>query len=156
MRMTDEMVAAFGPRRIAPVGRALIKEFEGLKLRAYRCPAGMLTIGYGHTRTVKPEQTISKERAEELLTEDLVYFEKIVSDTVRVSLNDHQFSALVSFCFNVGAQNFTHSTLLKLLNRGWYDQVPAQLLRWTRVGGEAMGGLVRRRAAEARLWSTTP
>jgi lysozyme len=72
---------------------------------------------------------------------------------VTVPLSDNQFSALVCFAFNVGVGNFESSTLLRLLNRGWYEQVPAQLMRWNRANGEVFGGLSRRRAAEARLWN---
>ena len=82
--------------------------------------------------------------------------ERAVQRLVTVSLNDNQFSALVSFTYNVGISNFERSTLLTLLNRGWYEQVPAQLMRWDRAAnGEALGGLARRRAAEARLWNAS-
>ena len=139
-------------RRTHEDGVALIKAFEGLKLKAYRCPAGVWTIGYGHTRTVYPDMQITEAEAECLLREDLCVVERAIERLVTVPLNDFEFAALACFVFNVGIGNFERSTLLKLLNRGWYDQVPAQLTRWNRSKGEAKGGLSRRRAAEGRLW----
>lgn len=143
---------AWASRRIHKDGIAVIKEFEGLRLRPYQCPGSLWTIGYGHTRTVFPQMQITQEEAEALLQEDLQVAERAVSKLVKVPLNDCQFAALVCFTFNVGIGNFENSTLLKLLNRGWYEQVPAQLTRWNKVAGQVYGGLSRRRAAEARLW----
>ncbi len=140
-------------RRINEDGVALIKEHEGLHLTPYICPGNRWTIGYGHTRTVRSGQRITREQAEQLLEDDLRIAERAVARLVTVPLTDNQFAALVSFVFNVGTVNFEKSTLLKLLNRGWYEQVPAQLTRWNRAAGEVMGGLARRRAAEARLWN---
>ncbi len=133
-------------------GVDLIKVFEGLHLTPYLCPAGVWSIGYGHTRTVRSAMQITEAQADQLLDEDLSLFERAVSRLVTVPLTDNQFSALVCFAFNVGVGNLEASTLLRLLNRGWYEQVPAQLMRWNRVKGEAMGGLSRRRAAEGALW----
>jgi len=145
---------ALAARRINEAGLAIIKEFEGLVLTPYQCPGRVWTIGYGHTRTVKPGMVITPGQAEQLLLDDLRLAERAVSRSVEVPLNDNQFSALVAFVFNVGIGNFGRSTLLRLLNRGWYEQVPAQLSRWNRASGEVYGGLARRRAAEARLWNT--
>jgi GH24 family phage-related lysozyme (muramidase) len=98
---------------------------------------------------------ITALEADALLQDDLRLVERAVQRIVTVPLNDNQFAALVSFTFNVGIGNLERSTLLTLLNRGWYEQVPAQLMRWDRAAnGEALGGLARRRAAEARLWNT--
>jgi lysozyme len=141
------------PRRINQDGIDLIKTFEGLHLTPYLCPSRIWTIGYGHTRTVRSGLVITQAQADQLLDEDLRLYERAVVRLVTVPLNDNQFSALVCFAFNVGCGNFESSTLLKLLNRGWYEQVPAQLMRWNRANGEVFGGLSRRRAAEARLWS---
>lgn len=140
------------PRHVNDDGIALIKEFEGLHLTPYLCPGKVWTIGYGHTRTVRQGMRITKEQAEALLREDLRLFERGVTRLVTVKLNDNQFSALVCFAFNIGLGNFEFSTLLKLLNRGWYDQVPVQLLRWDHANGETLGGLRRRRLAEGQLW----
>jgi lysozyme len=144
--------AFLAARRINDDGIALIKNYEGLHLTPYLCAARVWTIGYGHTRTVRSGMTITPDQADQLLGEDLRLMERAVQRLVTVPLNDNQFSALVSFTFNVGIANFERSTLLKLLNRGWYEQVPAQLMRWNRASGEEMGGLSRRRAAEGRLW----
>lgn len=135
-------------------GVDLIKDYEGLHLTPYRCPAGIWTIGYGHTRTVKNGMTITQEEADQLLASDLQIVATAIHRLVTVPLDENQFAALVSFAFNVGVGNFENSTLLKLLNRGWYDQVPAQLMRWVKSNGEVLGGLSRRRAAEAKLWNT--
>ncbi|MDE1901656.1 MAG: lysozyme [Alphaproteobacteria bacterium] len=141
------------PRRINDDGIDLIKSFEGLHLTPYLCPGKIWTIGYGHTRTVRAGMRITPAEAEQLLDEDLRLFERAVTRLAAVPLSDNQFSALVCFTFNVGIANLESSTLLKLLNRGWYEQVPAQLMRWNRANGEVFGGLARRRAAEARLWN---
>lgn len=157
--MNEQSVPPFDPkgvffdnRRTNQDGVELIKAFEGLQLRPYRCPGGIWTIGYGHTRTVAANMQITPAQAEVLLREDLQIVERAISRLVQVKLSENQFSALVCFAFNVGIGNFERSTLLRLLNRGWYDQVPAQLMRWNRAGGEVYGGLARRRAAEAKLW----
>lgn len=146
----------FAARRTNSDGVTLIKDYEGLHLTPYLCAAKIWTIGYGHTRTVQAGMQITPEQADQLLDDDLRLVERAVQRAVTVPLNDNQFAALVSFAFNVGINNFQNSTLLKLLNRGWYEQVPAQLMRWNRVNGEVMGGLSRRRAAEGQLWKRTP
>ncbi len=147
--------AVFGARVVNAAGRALIKEFEGLRLQAYLCPAGLWTIGYGHTRTTRPGMVLTAEQAEWLLDDDLRQTARGVAPLVPVALNDNQFAALVCFAFNVGVPNFAQSTLLRLLARGWYEQVPVQLMRWNKARGETLGGLTRRRAAEAQLWNRT-
>lgn len=139
-------------RKTPPEAISLIQEFEGLKLIAYKCPGGIWTIGYGHTGTAHPGMEITEEEAEALLRGDLLSAERAVSRLVKVRLTDGQFGVLVSFTFNVGIGNFQKSTLLKLLNRGWYEQVPAQLMRWNKSNGEVLGGLSRRRRAEGQLW----
>jgi len=148
------LAASLFQRRTNNAGLTLIKTYEGLHLTPYLDPARIWTIGYGHTRTVRAGMKVSNEEADQLLDDDLRLVERAVQRLVTVPLNDNQFSSLVSFSFNVGISNFENSTLLKLLNRGWYEQVPAQLTRWNRAGGESLGGLSRRRAAEGRLWNT--
>lgn len=140
-------------RRINARGHDLIKRHEGLRLTAYLCPAGRYTIGYGHTRNVCAGDVVTHEQAERLLREDLAVFEKGVDQLVLVALNANQFAALVSFSFSVGLHALYRSSLLNLLNRGWYAQVPAQLQRWTRAEGRALPGLVKRRRDEAALWN---
>lgn len=140
-------------RVVNQAGLDLVKDYEGLRLKPYLCPAGHWTIGYGHTRTVRHGMSITPDEAEQLLRDDLQLAARVVQRLIQVPLNDNQFAALTSFVFNVGVGNFERSTLLRLLNRGWYEQVPAQLTRWNRANGEVLGGLARRRAAEARLWN---
>lgn len=146
--------SALFQRRTNSAGITLIKNYEGLHLTPYLCPAKIWTIGYGHTRIVRAGLKITADQADQLLDDDLRLVERTVQRLVSVPLNDNQFAALVSFVFNVGISNFETSTLLKLLNRGWYEQVPAQLTRWNRANGESLGGLSRRRAAEGLLWNT--
>jgi lysozyme len=114
-------------RQINNDGLNLVKQFEGLRLEAYRCPAGVWTIGYGHTHGVKPEATISEEQANHLLAEDLAESGVQVDQCVNVTLIDNQYAALSSFVFNAGIGNLTASTLLKRLNTGDYDCVPRRL-----------------------------
>ncbi len=140
-------------RSISSRSIALIKSFESCELKAYLCPAGVWTIGWGHTRTARPGMTITQAQADALLLNDLSVAGSMVERLVKVPLTDNQFGALVSFTFNVGSGNLAQSTLLKLLNRGWYEQVPAHFLRWHKVKGEVVAGLTRRRDAEAKLWS---
>jgi lysozyme len=142
----------------------LIKAFEGLHavkadgtVRAYICPAGKWTIGYGSTKGVRSGMNITKQEAEELLVKDVEVFEEAVNRLVKVPLTQNQFDALVSFVFNVGEGNFARSTLLRKLNTGDYDSGPSELNRWNkaRVNGTltALKGLTRRRAAEGALFS---
>ncbi len=140
--------------RINDAGLALVQAFEGFRAEAYRCPAGVWTIGYGHTVEVAEGDRITLEDAEVLLRSDLARSEAAVDRLVTVPLSDNQFSALVSFCFNLGEGNLASSTLLRKLNAGNYDAVPSQLARWVKGGGRTLPGLVRRRAAEAALWAT--
>lgn len=135
-------------------GIELIKNFEGFRARAYRCPAGVLTIGYGHTYNVHPTDVITKEQAEDLLRQDLDWAEKCVDCQVERELNQNQFDALVSFVFNVGSVNFHYSTLLRTVNRNPDDfaEISRQFARWNRSGGVMLPGLVRRRKAEAELY----
>ncbi len=134
-------------------GIELIKEFEGCRLTAYRCPAGVLTIGFGHTGNVKAGQTISKERAEELLRQDLVRFETAVTAwNYLYNWNENEFSALVSFAFNCG-----ESSLRNLLKNGTRTRAEirnAIVLYNKDINGHKLAGLVRRRNAELKLFNT--
>lgn len=140
-------------RRINAEALALIKRWEGLKLTAYRCEAGVLTIGYGSTRDVRPGQTITQVEAERRLLDDLARFEAAIERLVKVPLTDGQFGALVSWCFNVGENAAARSALIRKLNALDYDAVPAELARWNKVRGRVVPGLTNRRAAEAGLWA---
>jgi lysozyme len=135
----------------------LIQQFEGRRLEAYKCPADVWTIGYGHTSAagkpeVKPGMVITKQEANDILVRDLVRYEDAVNRLVKVPLTQNQFDALVSFTFNVGEGALAKSTLLKKLNAGDYDAVPAELMKWTKGGGKELPGLVRRRRAECAMW----
>lgn len=138
--------------KIGTKGLNLIKNFEGFEAKAYVCPAGVLTIGYGTTRGVKKGQVINEAEAEALLKRDVASAESTVAKSVKVKLNQNQFDALVAFVYNVGSGNFSSSTLLKLLNVGKYDQVSAQMLRWNKANGKVLAGLTRRRKAEGNLF----
>jgi lysozyme len=96
-------------------------------------------------------QPMTNEQARELLRQDLARFEAAVNNQVKVELNQHQFDALVSFAFNVGVGAFKSSTLLKVLNKGKYEQVPGEMKRWTKSDGKVNNVLVKRRAREAEL-----
>ena len=144
--------AASGPQRTNSNGLRLIKSFEGLRLTAYQDAVGVWTIGYGTTRNVRRGMRISRDQAEAFLQEDLVRFEKAVSDAVKVPINDNQFSALVSFTYNVGSGALRSSTLLKKLNRGDINGAANEFPRWNKAGGRVLAGLTRRRNAERALF----
>lgn len=133
-------------------GIDLIKHFEGCELESYRCSANVLTIGYGTTKNVVEGMKISQHQAEELLMKDLEEFEEYVEDLIDVKLEQHQFDALVAWTYNLGPTNLKTSTLRKVLNKGAYDDVPEQMKRWNKAGGQVLKGLVRRRGAEALLF----
>ncbi|EMW2199081.1 lysozyme [Enterobacter hormaechei] len=138
-------------------GIALIKEFEGCKLTAYRDSVGVWTIGYGWTQPVdgKPIRagmTIKQETAERLLKTGLVSYESDVSRLVKVGLTQGQYDALVSFTYNLGARSLSTSTLLRKLNAGDYAGAADEFLRWNKAGGKVLNGLTRRREAERALF----
>ncbi|HYV07323.1 MAG TPA: lysozyme [Blastocatellia bacterium] len=150
-------------------GLELLEQWEGFKAKVYKDSAGLPTIGVGHLLT-KSELSSGKivingtsvdytggltnQQVTDLLSQDVAPASKAVNTNVKVALNQNQFDALVSFTFNVGVGAFTASTLVKVLNQGQYNQVPTQLLRWTRTGGKVVQGLVNRRQNEINLWNT--
>ena len=135
-------------------GIDLIKHFEGCELEAYKCPAGVWTIGYGHIKGVKEGMTITEHQAEEMLKSELNEYEGYINNLVTAELNQNQFDAMVSWVYNLGGGNLSASTLLKVLNAGDYAGVPAQMMRWNKAGGKVLEGLTRRRQAEADLFAT--
>lgn len=144
---------------ISKDGIELIKHFEGFKANAYLCPAGVWTIGYGTIRyangkKVREGDKCTKAQATGYLKDDITRFEKSVNKLVTVPLQQHQFDALVCWTYNLGVTNLKNSTMLKVLNKGLYDQVPDQMRRWNRAGGKVLKGLTRRREAEAVLFET--
>ena len=134
-------------------GLDLVKQFEGCELTAYVCPAGVLTVGYGHTGSdVFSGQHISQADADELLVKDLERFERVVNKYVNVAIKQCQFDALVSFTFNCGEGAFRDSTLLRLLNAEDYEGAAGQFSRWVNGSNGPLPGLVRRRDAEEALF----
>ena len=138
--------------KISQEGLALIKKFEGCELEAYKCAAGVWTIGYGSTKGVKEGDTMTQEDADNLLLHEMEEYEGYVNDLVEVDLKQNQFDALVSCVFNLGPANLKASTLLKVLNAKDYEGVPAQIKRWNKAGGKVLQGLIRRREAESLLF----
>lgn len=138
--------------KISQAGLDLLKEFEGLRLNAYLCPANVWTIGYGTTNGVVPGMTITQDEAEGLLREDVEKFEAAVTRLVTVPLEQYQFDSLVSIIYNIGESAFRSSTLLRLLNAGDYAGARGQFGRWVKAGATTLPGLVRRRAAEAEMF----
>lgn len=140
-------------RRINAAGRKLICDFEGYKLKAYRCPRGIWTCGRGSTGPdVVASTEWTAEQAEARFDADLRKFEEGVERLVKVKLSDNQFSGLVSFAYNLGLRTLESSTLLKLLNAGQYREAAEQMPRFCHSGGQVLPGLVRRRAAERDLF----
>ncbi|MCY1340603.1 Lysozyme RrrD [compost metagenome] len=139
--------------RTSDTGLALIQDFEGLRLTAYRDSVGVLTIGYGHTGAdVTSGLTIDRAEAERLLRDDLHDAEKAIGTLVRVPLSQGQFDALASFVFNLGSGNLQCSTLLRKLNAKDYAGAADEFPRWNKAGGKVLAGLTRRRAAERALF----
>ena len=134
-------------------GISLIKSFEGCELSAYRCSADVPTIGYGHTAGVSDGDTCTQEEAETMLAEDLAEFEDYVKKYVETDLEQNEFDALVAWTYNLGPSNLAESTMLKELNAGNLEEVPRQMKRWNRAGGQVLDGLIRRREAESRLFN---
>ena len=134
-------------------GINLIKKFEGLKLESYLCPAGVWTIGYGHTKGVKKGDKITQLEADNFLKEDLISFEKGVTRLIKSNINQNQFDALVSFAFNLGLANLKKSTLLKKVNSNPNDRtIVDEFIKWIYAGGKQLEGLKKRRQAEAYLY----
>lgn len=143
--------------KLGQAGLNLIKEFEGLYLTAYKCPAGVWTIGFGTTgkvdgKAIGKGMKITKEKAEQLLRKDVEQFEQSVDNLVKVPINQNQFDALVSFAYNVGSGALKGSTLLKKLNQKNYQGAADEFLKWNKAGGKILAGLRRRREAERKLF----
>ena len=131
---------------------SLVRQFEGLRLTVYRCPAGVWTIGYGHTFGVVPGMAITKGQAEEFLRQDIKAVENVVNAEC-ANLRQCQFDALVSFVFNVGGGNFHKSTLLKKIKLNPDDNsIMDEFLRWVYANGVVLSGLQKRRLAEMKLY----
>ncbi len=139
-------------RAINKEGLELIKSFEGLRLKSYRCSANVITIGWGSTGPhVKEGMTITKDQAEELLRSDLRRFEDAVA-AAAPKATDNQFSAMVSLAFNIGIGALQRSTVLRRHLAGDHAGAADAFLMWNKAGGRVLAGLTRRREAEAALY----
>ena len=138
--------------KASPACIDLIKSFESLKLESYLCPAGIPTIGYGHTQGVELGQTIDADEAERLLAHDVEQFEAAVIAAVPRPLTQGQFDALVSFAYN--CKGWRTSTLIRLTNLGNVKGAALEFPKWVHAGEKILPGLVRRRAAEQKLFLT--
>ncbi|MDC8446468.1 MAG: lysozyme [Nitrosomonas sp.] len=154
--------------QVGQAGKQLFKEWEGLRTHVYLDSGGEPTIGIGHLLTrderasgkiwingqpVRYANGLTEQQCWDLLEQDLDIAEAAVNDRIIVPITQNQFDALVSFAFNVGAEAFRKSTLVRALNQGQYDQVPTQLRRWVRDNGVVVPGLVNRREKEIELWN---
>jgi lysozyme len=144
-------------------GVKLIKKYESLRLFSYQCSAGVWTIGWGHTGPdVKSDMQITEHMAQLLLEKDLQRFEREVSSLLKVPVTENQFSALVSFAFNVGsdidddniAEGLGDSTLLKKLNSGDFAGAADEFPKWNKAKGKILNGLTKRRIEERELFLT--
>ena len=146
--------------KLSQTGIDLIQHFEGCSFKSYLCPAGVWTIGYGHTKGVTEGMVWDSKQCNEAFLLDVAQFERDVNSLVKVPLTQGQFDALVSFAYNCGsdidsddiAEGLGDSTLLKLLNDGHYDLAARQFARWISRGTSAEPGLRRRRKAEELLF----
>jgi len=141
--------------RISEAGLNLIKGFESFQPKAYLCPAGYKTIGYGHVikSHERLPELLTKSEANELLLYDVAAAERAVQRLVGVQLLGCQYDALVSFTFNLGSGALQRSSLRRKVNREEHNEVPRELMKWVRAGGRILKGLVLRRQAEGWLYS---
>lgn len=138
---------------ISKAGINLIKEFEGCRLTAYYCPAGVLTIGYGHTKNVTPGQTITQAKAEELLVSDLAQYEKAVQAyDSRYSWTQNEHDALTSFCYNLGTGSIMQVTASGQRSK---SDIAEKMLLYNKANGKELAGLTRRRKAERAMFIDT-
>jgi len=140
-------------------GIDLITDFEGFEPKAYLCPAKVPTIGFGTIRypngvkVTLNDKEVTRQQALEYLKNDVAVFEKQVDALCRDDINQNQFDAILSFCYNLGATNLKSSTLLKKINLNPTDpSIALELMKWVRADGKVSNGLKRRREAEAKLY----
>ena len=147
---------------LTPAGANLIKHYEsclqkkGEHYHAYHCPAGVLTIGWGHThhhgRKFDASSRWTAQECDQAFLEDMETFERDVRKLVRVPLEAHQFDALVSFTYNCGSGALAKSTLLKKVNAGDFDGAAKEFHKWNKANGKVHKGLTRRRASESLMF----
>lgn len=136
--------------KISKKGIDLIKQFEGCRLKAYKCPAGVPTIGYGHTKNVKMGDVITQDEAYQLLLNDIVKYEDRVNKyNYKYKFTQNQFDALVSFAFNVGSIDQLTANGTRTL-----DIISEKILLYNKGGGKTLAGLVKRRKAEQKLFKS--
>ena len=138
--------------QISKTGIELLKHFEGCELKAYQDSVGVWTIGYGHTKGIYEGLEITQLEAEKMLQDELPEYEGYITDKVVPMLQQHEYDALVCWVYNLGPTNLSSSTMLKKLNAGEFKEVPFQMKRWDKAGGQPLLGLTRRRNAEALLF----
>lgn len=145
--------------KISDKGINLIKKYEGFYSKPYLDPVGIPTIGYGITyypdgkKVTLKDKTLTNEQATDLLKITLTNYENSVNNLVKINLNQNQFDALVSFCYNLGATNLKKSTLLKKVNKNPNDPtIRNEFKKWVNAGGKKLNGLVKRRNEEADLY----
>ena len=133
-------------------GLDFIKSYEGLKLEAYKCPAGVWTIGYGTTKNVVKGMKITKEQADELFLKDIAPIERALN-LLGVNFRQEEFDSLCSWIYNLGMGNFNASTMKKRIVADAPDlEITDQMVKWVNAGGTPLLGLKRRRVAEANMW----
>ena len=138
--------------KISQKGIDLIREFEGCKLRAYLCPAGVWTIGIGHTKGVKKGMVITQQQAEAFIKDDIKPIETLLN-SMGINYTQNQFDALASFIFNLGQGNFESSTMYKYIVAKKSDiEITDQMVKWHNAGGKPLLGLKKRRCEEANMF----
>ena len=139
------------------IAASTVKRFEGFRSAAYLCPAGVPTIGYGHTKGVHIGERISEQEADQLLSSDLERFHRQIKNAIKVPISRGQYIAIMDFTFNLGATSFLSSTLLKLLNNGCQTEAAKQFSYWVYItvngAKQVSSGLVKRRAYEAKIFT---
>lgn len=139
--------------RTSEAGIELIKEFEGFEPEPYLDVGGLGTIGYGHLiRKGEHFTRLTETEATHLLVKDITYAENCIEQHVTAELEQYEFDALVSFIYNLGCGNFARSTLRKMLNAENFANASNEFVKWNRVNGKVIKGLVRRRAAERAMF----
>ena len=142
--------------KISATGIDLICRFEGFKAQKYFCAAGKPTIGYGHVILSNEHHLnaakLTVTQAKAIMAKDLGKFEQAVVKAIKVPVSQHQFDAMVSLAFNIGAAAFADSTLVKKLNKQDYQGAADEFLRWNKAGGKVLDGLTHRRIVERQLF----
>lgn len=139
--------------KISQKGLDILKEFEGLRLEAYKCSANVPTIGYGWTQGVKMGDVWTREHAEHMLLEGVKPYEKAVQEAIGdAKTSQNQYDAMVSLCYNIGPANFKKSSVARLHKEGKYNQAAAAFMMWVKAGGKIIGGLIKRRNKEKALY----